>query len=164
MNLTEEIRFTYYVIIVMKLFLDTECISCLRQFLYPSEEDMYKLIRFLVGRLSETSLTAVSPETKDNNATAMVNIDNLDADDEGQDLHTKVEDLKLRTDEAVSLSIQYAEDFVTDNGNNVGSNGMENGRGLIDDAQEDGQPKVELSTISFQEKSSQASMQLQTSV
>lgn len=28
---------------------------CLRQFLYPSEEDLYKLIRFLVERLSESS-------------------------------------------------------------------------------------------------------------
>ncbi|XP_048131393.1 coiled-coil domain-containing protein 22 homolog isoform X5 [Rhodamnia argentea] len=36
--------------------LEPECICCLclRQFLYPSEEDMYELIRLLVGRLSES--------------------------------------------------------------------------------------------------------------
>ncbi|KAK1418545.1 hypothetical protein QVD17_27690 [Tagetes erecta] len=73
------------------------------QFLYPSEEDMYKLIRFLVGRLSDSSQTAVSPETKVTNAIATINIGNLDADGEGQDLHTKVEDLKLRTDEALDI-------------------------------------------------------------
>lgn len=28
---------------------------CLRQFLYPSEEDSYKLVRFLVERLAESS-------------------------------------------------------------------------------------------------------------
>ncbi|GJW83092.1 coiled-coil domain-containing protein 22 [Tanacetum coccineum] len=40
------------------------------KFLYPSEEDMYKLIRFLVGRLSELSTNAVSPDTKFNNVNA----------------------------------------------------------------------------------------------
>ncbi|KAK1440196.1 hypothetical protein QVD17_06021 [Tagetes erecta] len=134
------------------------------KFLYPSEEDMYKLIRFLVGRLSESSQTAVSPETKVNNAIATINIGNLDADDEGQDLNTKVEDLKLRTDEAVSHSIRYAEDVVTDNGNNVGLTGVENGRGLTDDAQEDGQHKVEQSLISLQEKSSQLNDKTEISI
>lgn len=28
---------------------------CLRQFLYPSEEDLYKLVRFLIEKLSESS-------------------------------------------------------------------------------------------------------------
>ncbi|KAI3675753.1 hypothetical protein L1987_85346 [Smallanthus sonchifolius] len=130
------------------------------KFLYPSEEDMYKLIRFLVGRLSESSPTAVSPEyTKDN-------VDNLersskDADDEGQDLHTKVEDMKLRTDEVASHSIPYAEDVVTDN---VGLTGMENGRGLTDDTQEDGQHKFEQSTMSLQGISSQTSDKTEISV
>ncbi|KVI10385.1 Protein of unknown function DUF812 [Cynara cardunculus var. scolymus] len=94
------------------------------KFLYPSEEDMYKLIRFLVGRLSESSTTAVSPNAKD--------------------LHTKVEDLNLRSQEAVSNSIQYAEkDIAADdinrdgksNTDNVGLSGMENGISLTEDTQ-----------------------------
>ncbi|XVF77016.1 hypothetical protein PTKIN_Ptkin14bG0006400 [Pterospermum kingtungense] len=35
--------------------LRTDCMCCLRQFLYPSEEDSYKLVRFLVERLSGSS-------------------------------------------------------------------------------------------------------------
>ncbi|KAI3810194.1 hypothetical protein L1987_19804 [Smallanthus sonchifolius] len=137
------------------------------KFLYPSEEDMYKLIRFLVGRLSETSRTAVSPEyTKDNNATATINVNNLersvkDDDDEGQDLHTEVEDMKLRTDEVASHSIQYAEDVVTDN---AGLTGMENGRGLTDDTQEDVQRKFGQSTMSLQGISSQTSDKTEISI
>ncbi|XP_076897034.1 uncharacterized protein LOC143550223 [Bidens hawaiensis] len=119
------------------------------KFLYPSEEDMYKLIRFLVGRLSESSRTAVSPETKDNKASATINVDSREisineVDDEGQDLHTQVEDLKLRSDELASHSIQYDKDAVT-------------GRGLADDTQEDVQQKLDQSTMSLQDKSSQTS-------
>ncbi|KAI7755624.1 hypothetical protein M8C21_007160 [Ambrosia artemisiifolia] len=139
------------------------------KFLYPSEEDMYKLIRFLVGRLSESSRTAVSPETEDYSASATITVDSLeksinDANDEGRDLHTKVEGLKLRTDDVASHSIQYAEDGVTDNGsrrgssetNNVRLTGTETSRGLTDDTREDGQQKLEQPTISIQDKSSQA--------
>ncbi|XP_024968754.1 coiled-coil domain-containing protein 22 isoform X2 [Cynara cardunculus var. scolymus] len=122
---------------------------------------MYKLIRFLVGRLSESSTTAVSPNAKD--------------------LHTKVEDLNLRSQEAVSNSIQYAEkDIAADdinrdgksNTDNVGLSGMENGISLTEDtqysrnsaggdrgviSQEDGQHKLEQAQMSLQEKSSQTS-------
>lgn len=35
--------------------LRTDYVCCLRQFLYPSEEDLYKLVRFLVERLSGSS-------------------------------------------------------------------------------------------------------------
>ncbi|KAK9057177.1 hypothetical protein SSX86_024544 [Deinandra increscens subsp. villosa] len=124
-----------FFVIVMKLFLETEYISSLRQFLYPSEEDMYKLIRFLVGRLSESSRAAVAPETKDDNATAMINVDDLErsnenADHEGHDLHTKVEVLKLRTD----------------------------------DGDEDGPHKLEQSTICLQDKFSQTSDKTEFSI
>lgn len=44
-----------FVILILKLCLETDYMSCLRQFLYPSEEDSYKLIRFLVEKLSESS-------------------------------------------------------------------------------------------------------------
>lgn len=37
------------------LYLETDYMCCLQQFLYPSEEDLYKLIRFLVERLPEVS-------------------------------------------------------------------------------------------------------------
>ncbi|XP_023759563.1 uncharacterized protein LOC111907976 isoform X2 [Lactuca sativa] len=82
------------------------------KFLYPSEEDMYRLIRFLVGKLSESSTTAVLLNTKDNNAKAMINDEKSErsSNDEEQDLHTKFEGVKLRTEEAVSNSIQYPEE------------------------------------------------------
>lgn len=35
--------------------LRTDYMYCLRQFLYPSEEDLYKLVRFLVEKLSTSS-------------------------------------------------------------------------------------------------------------
>lgn len=38
-----------------EIMLRTDYMSCLRQLLYPSEEDLYKLVRFLVERLSEPS-------------------------------------------------------------------------------------------------------------
>ncbi|KAF5781292.1 putative Coiled-coil domain-containing protein [Helianthus annuus] len=146
------------------------------KFLYPSEEDMYKLIRFLVGRLSESSRTAVSPETEDDNATTTTHVDILersvnDADDR-QDLHTKVEDLKLRTDDVASHTIQYAEDVVTENGNRREDSDTNNAI-LIEDArcsrnsvggkvevisQEDGQHKRERSMSPLQDKSSQESV------
>ncbi|KAI3769126.1 hypothetical protein L6452_00226 [Arctium lappa] len=156
------------------------------KFLYPSEEDMYKLIRFLVGRLSESSPTAVSPNTKDNDSNAMINIENrrrssVAADDEGQDLHTKVEYLKLRTEAMVLNSIQYAEkDIAADDANrggnlisgNVGFAVMENGRSLTEDSQysrnsaggevgvisqEDSRHKLEQAQMSLRENSSQTS-------
>jgi hypothetical protein len=40
----------------------------LRQFLYPSEEDLYKLVRFLVERLSELSEDRRTADVKDVNA------------------------------------------------------------------------------------------------
>ncbi|XP_059443174.1 uncharacterized protein LOC132175302 isoform X2 [Corylus avellana] len=41
---------------------------CLRQFLYPSEDDLYKLVRFLVERLSELSQDGRTADVKDVNA------------------------------------------------------------------------------------------------
>lgn len=110
----------------MKLFLETECISCLRQFLYPSEEDMYKLIRFLVGRLSESSQTSVSANVKDSNANGMMNVENTkrsssDDDNERRDLHTEVKGLTPRTEEELN-SIQYVEEDIAGDVVNKGGN------------------------------------------
>lgn len=135
------------------------------KFLYPSEEDMYKLIRFLVGRLSESSPTAVSPNTKDNDANTMINIENckrssIAADDEGQDLHTKVEDLKLRTEEMVSNSNQYeGKDIAADDANRGGNSVIDNVgfRSLTEDTQHSRIHKLEQAQISLRENSSQMS-------
>lgn len=66
----------------------------------------------MVGKLSESSTTAVLLNTKDNNAKAMINDEKSErsSNDEEQDLHTKFEGVKLRTEEAVSNSIQYPEE------------------------------------------------------
>nr|GEW19753.1 hypothetical protein [Tanacetum cinerariifolium] len=154
------------------------------KFLYPSEEDMYKLIRFLVGRLSELSTTAVSPDTKFNNANATVNIERLektssDAETEERNLHTKAEDLKL-THEVVSSSVQCTGDVAAESGNSetnkVGVSNMENGGGSAEDtqlsrksaggkgeviSQEDVEYKLEHAPISHPDKSSQENVHLE---
>lgn len=149
-------------------------IYCLRQFLYPSEEDMYKLIRFLVGRLSESSRTAVSPDSKyTSNADAMVIIEDVgnsfkDATgDEGLDLHTKVEGLRLKTEEDMSVivGVNKGGNVETDN---VGLTGVENGVDLNqrnyvggtggDMSQDGGQHELEQAPVSVSENLSQASI------
>nr|XP_043620924.1 coiled-coil domain-containing protein 22 homolog isoform X2 [Erigeron canadensis] len=124
------------------------------KFLYPSEEDMYKLIRFLVGRLSESSHT--------------VNIENFEKStaDEGRDLSMKVERLNVKAEEDVSSSIRNGE------AGDVGLTGVENGGGLIEGAQysknsigekggmisqKGGEYKLEQAPMSFKENPSQMS-------
>lgn len=72
---------------------------CLRQFLYPSEEDLYKLIRFLVERLSELSEDRITADVKD--------INDMPACPEK--VGAKLKDLKLKT-EVPELSNAKAED------------------------------------------------------
>jgi hypothetical protein len=55
-------------LIVLKLCLETDVMCCLLQFLYPSEEDLYKLVRFLVERLYELSEDRRTADVKDVNA------------------------------------------------------------------------------------------------
>lgn len=43
-----------------------------RQFLYPSEEDLYKLVRFLVGRLAESSSSEAQKASDEKNITVEV--------------------------------------------------------------------------------------------
>ncbi|XP_012071072.1 coiled-coil domain-containing protein 22 homolog isoform X2 [Jatropha curcas] len=81
--------------------------SCLRQLLYPSEEDLYKLVRFLVERLSESSNVVKIPHLNNVKATNKINennsMGNLEdwiekTDSKGFDLdhpQEKLEDLSL---------------------------------------------------------------------
>jgi hypothetical protein len=109
-------------LIVLKLCLETDYMCCLRQFLYPSEEDLYKLIRFLVERLSELSEDRRIADVKDNNDRRRIKEDDLKssstelpekADNEGIDscekVGAKLKDLKLKT-EVPELSNSKAED------------------------------------------------------
>uniref|UniRef100_A0A2N9HYR0 Coiled-coil domain-containing protein 22 homolog n=1 Tax=Fagus sylvatica TaxID=28930 RepID=A0A2N9HYR0_FAGSY len=93
-----------------------------KQFLYPSEEDLYKLIRFLVERLSELSEDSRIADVKDNNDRRRIKEDDLKssstelpekADNEGIDscekVGAKLKDLKLKT-EVPELSNSKAED------------------------------------------------------
>ena len=109
-------------LIVLKLCLETDYMCCLRQFLYPSEEDLYKLIRFLVERLSELSEDRRIADVKDNNDRRRIQEDDLKssstelpekADNEGIDscekVGAKLKDLKLKT-EVPELSNSKAED------------------------------------------------------
>ncbi|XP_021906113.1 coiled-coil domain-containing protein 22 homolog isoform X3 [Carica papaya] len=74
----------------------------LRQFLYPSEEDLYKLVRFLVERLSE------SPE-----GVKTSRVDNVD-DGKKMKKETSEENMKKTDNEAVDLNLQKVEDVLKD--------------------------------------------------
>ncbi|XP_062170654.1 uncharacterized protein LOC133876397 isoform X2 [Alnus glutinosa] len=96
---------------------------CLRQFLYPSEEDLYKLVRFLVERLSELSEDRRTADVKDVNARRRIEEDDLKrssedwpkkADNEGVDFSrekvgARLKDLRLKTEVPESLNTK-AED------------------------------------------------------
>ncbi|KAF2288927.1 hypothetical protein GH714_022854 [Hevea brasiliensis] len=92
-----------------------------RSFLYPSEEDLFKLVRFLVERLSESSVDVKFPDLKDANSRRKIkeegSTDNLEdwmekADDRGLDLNhnqEKFKDLSLHNVES-ELSDSKVED------------------------------------------------------
>jgi hypothetical protein len=110
-------------LIVLKLCLETDYMCCLRQFLYPSEEDLYKLVRFLVERLSELSEDRRTADVKDVNARRRIEEDDLKrssedwpkkADNEGVDFSrekvgARLKDLRLKTEVPESLNTK-AED------------------------------------------------------
>ncbi|XP_057997979.1 uncharacterized protein LOC131176985 isoform X1 [Hevea brasiliensis] len=91
------------------------------KFLYPSEEDLFKLVRFLVERLSESSVDVKFPDLKDANSRRKIkeegSTDNLEdwmekADDRGLDLNhnqEKFKDLSLHNVES-ELSDSKVED------------------------------------------------------
>jgi hypothetical protein len=105
-------------LIVLKLCLETDYMCCLRQFLYPSEEDLYKLVRFLVERLSELSEDRRTADVKDVNARRRIEEDDLKrssedwpkkADNEGVDFSrekvvARLKDLRLKTEVPESLN------------------------------------------------------------
>lgn len=77
----------------MQFFSDEMIRVFIRQFLYPSEEDLFNLVRFLVGKLSESS--APSDENK-RTCDAKEELS-----DEGETMHSvetldRLKDLRLR--------------------------------------------------------------------
>ncbi|XP_018813451.1 coiled-coil domain-containing protein 22 isoform X2 [Juglans regia] len=88
---------------------------CLRQFLYPSEEDLYKLIRFLVERLSEISEDRRTADVKDAKGRGRIKDDDQKSTSEdrqkkdnngGVDLSCKKGRVKL---EDLRLNIEVSE-------------------------------------------------------
>lgn len=71
----------------------TDYMSCLRQFLYPSEEDLFKLVRFLVERLSESSVGVKLPDLKDVNSTRKIRVEG--STDNSEDWMEKADDRGL---------------------------------------------------------------------
>jgi hypothetical protein len=102
-------------LIVLKLCLETDYMCCLRQFLYPSEEDLYKLVRFLVERLSELSEDRRTADVKDVRRTEEDNLKRSSedwpkkTDNEGVDFSVgkvgaRLKDLRLKTEVSESLN------------------------------------------------------------
>uniref|UniRef100_A0A5B7A883 Putative coiled-coil domain-containing protein 22 isoform X2 n=1 Tax=Davidia involucrata TaxID=16924 RepID=A0A5B7A883_DAVIN len=100
---------------------------CLRQFLYPSEEDLYKLVRFLVERLSGLSEVGKTADKRNINTSATITDDDfkatlkdwtVKADSQGVDLNdqevrTGLKELKLKTEVPESSNSKAGDDFVS---------------------------------------------------
>ncbi|KAG8636912.1 coiled-coil domain-containing protein 22 isoform X2 [Manihot esculenta] len=63
------------------------------KFLYPSEEDLFKLVRFLVERLSESSVGVKLPDLKDVNSTRKIRVEG--STDNSEDWMEKADDRGL---------------------------------------------------------------------
>ncbi|KAK2973370.1 hypothetical protein RJ640_004888 [Escallonia rubra] len=92
-----------------------------QKFLYPSEDDMHKLVRFLVGRLSESSEAGKSSEKKDNHASSKLieevsfqgtskdrttKIDNEEVQPHKEQVLTRLEHLKLKIEVSESSFLE----------------------------------------------------------
>ncbi|XP_059666746.1 uncharacterized protein LOC132312404 isoform X2 [Cornus florida] len=103
-----------------------EYVCCLRQFLYPSEDDLYKLVRFLVEKLSELSEVGESADTPGINTNATTKEVHFKetpkdwiekADRQGVDLNerevrTRLKDLGLQTEVPVPSNSKAEDAFV----------------------------------------------------
>ncbi|TXG68014.1 hypothetical protein EZV62_009289 [Acer yangbiense] len=93
------------------------------KFLYPSEEDLYKLIRFLVERLSESPKGVNVGEVKDVNTGTKISADNFKSsleDNEGinidyQEVEQEFKELRLKNEvpESSNSEAEVASDDVT---------------------------------------------------
>lgn len=72
--------------------LKTDYMCWLRQFLYPSEEDLYKLIRFLVERLSELPKKVKVADGKGVDVRGNINKSTLEGNGETDLDHQKIRD------------------------------------------------------------------------
>ncbi|KAK3021535.1 hypothetical protein RJ639_046483 [Escallonia herrerae] len=89
-----------------------------QKFLYPSEDDMHKLVRFLVGRLSESSEDGKSSGKKDNHASSKLIEDEsfqgtskdqttkIDNQPHEEQVLTRLEHLKLKTEVSESSVLE----------------------------------------------------------
>lgn len=97
---------------LLKLLLVTEYICCIRQFLYPSEEDLYKLVRFLVKRLSELPEGHGEAADKRNISTGEnANAQRADLNFDGA--RTKLEGLRMNTEVPESSSTSSADALIS---------------------------------------------------
>ncbi|KAL8462167.1 hypothetical protein ACS0TY_033297 [Phlomoides rotata] len=67
-----------------------------RQFLYPSEEDLYKLVRFLVGKLSEFSGARTPPENS-RNCSAKEKLRGTGKTEQNEEILNGLNDMRLKT-------------------------------------------------------------------
>ncbi|KAL2466896.1 hypothetical protein Adt_42747 [Abeliophyllum distichum] len=84
------------------------------KFLYPTEEDLYKLVRFLVGRLSESSgaRIAVLGEEDKIGGISKDSVRNKGEPLEKEEFLKGLEDLKLKTQVPESSSMKSEDNFI----------------------------------------------------
>lgn len=103
---------------------------CLQQFLYPSEEDMYKLVRFLVEKLPESSEggkslggndISVKEKLKENDLPGTSNHRMEKADDQGMDMQFPQLGARMKSEVQESWDVEaenedgtrvYADSFI----------------------------------------------------
>lgn len=79
----------------------------IRQFLYPSEEDLYKLVRFLVGKLSESSGARISSSGDEDSRScaAKEKLGGIGKTARNEEILNGLNDLKLKTQAFESSSV-----------------------------------------------------------
>lgn len=101
-----------------------------RQFLYPTEEDLYKVVRFLVGRLSESEAPiAVLVEEDKIGGVSKDNAGNKGGPLEKEEVLKGLKDVKLKTQRPES-SRMMSEDDIIQRSDEFDLN-LQNGTGVV---------------------------------
>ncbi|CAI9755018.1 unnamed protein product [Fraxinus pennsylvanica] len=84
------------------------------KFLYPTEEDLHKLVRFLVGRLSESSEARIAALVEEDKlgGVSKNNVGNKGEPLEKEEVLKGLKDIKLKTQRPLSSYMMSEDDFI----------------------------------------------------
>lgn len=106
----------------------------IRQFLYPSEDDLYKLVRFLVGKLSESPGARTSPlgDEDSGSCAAKEKLGGTGKTAESEEILNGLNDLKLKT-HAFESSYRISQGDITERSAEPNSN-LRNVKIMVEDS------------------------------